>query len=89
MPKFEHIVLLSDGIRGHYHQSLGIAQWLEHLGSGELQPVVNVPKFSGWERFMRLKLLARLTATAVTPPVIKVAWLLSVSTKAVENRHVI
>ena len=56
MPKFEHIVVLSDGIRGHYHQSLGIAQWLERLGGGHLEEPVNVPKLSGLEKLMKLKL---------------------------------
>ena len=56
MPKFDHIILLSDGIRGHYHQSLGIAQWLERLGGGKLADPVNVPKFSGFEKIMKLKL---------------------------------
>ena len=27
----ERIILLNDGIRGHRHQALGIAQWLERL----------------------------------------------------------
>ena len=56
MPKFEHIILLSDGIRGHYHQSLGVAQWLEKLGGGHLEDPVNVPHFSGLERLLKLKL---------------------------------
>lgn len=56
MPKFDHIILLSDGIRGHYHQSLGIAQWLERLGAGSLGEPINVPKLSGLEKLMKLKL---------------------------------
>ena len=56
MPKFEHVVILSDGIRGHYHQSLGIAQWLERLGGGRLEGHVDVPKFSGLQKIMKLKL---------------------------------
>lgn len=56
MPKFEHVVILSDGIRGHYHQSLGIAQWLERLGGGRLEGHVEVPKFSGLQKIMKLKL---------------------------------
>ena len=58
MPKFNHIILLSDGIRGHYHQSLGIAQWLEKLGGGTLEEPVNVPKFSGINKLMKLKVFA-------------------------------
>ena len=56
MPKFDHIIVLSDGIRGHYHQSLGIAQWLERLGGGKLAEPVNVPQFSGLQRILKLKL---------------------------------
>lgn len=37
MPKFNHVVIVSDNIRGHYHQSLGIARWIERL-----QPNVEV-----------------------------------------------
>ena len=36
MPKFNRIIMISDGIRGHYHQSLGVVQWLERLGGGHL-----------------------------------------------------
>lgn len=56
MPKFEHIVVLSDGIRGHYHQSLGIAEWLERLGGGRLEGHIDVPKFSGLQKIMKLKM---------------------------------
>ncbi len=59
MPKFDHIILMSDGIRGHYHQSLGIAQWLEKMGGGHLEDPVNVPHFTGLERVMKLKLFVR------------------------------
>ena len=59
MPKFDHIILLSDGIRGHYHQSLGVAQWLERLGGGKLAEPVNVPQFSGLKRLMKLKVSSR------------------------------
>ena len=56
MPKFEHIVVLSDGIRGHLHQSLGIAQWLERMGGGRVEDPVEVPKFSGLQKLLKLKL---------------------------------
>ena len=59
MPKFEHIVIFSDGIRGHYHQSLGVAQWLERLGGGQLEDTVEVPKFSGLEKLLKLKVRVR------------------------------
>ena len=58
MPKFEHIIILSDGIRGHYHQSVGIAQWLERLGGGHVEETVSVPKLSGLDRFLKLKMFA-------------------------------
>lgn len=57
MQKFDHIILMSDGIRGHYHQSLGVAQWLERLGGGHLEDPVNVPKFHGLSRLLKMKLL--------------------------------
>ena len=56
MPKFDQIILLSDGIRGHYHQSLGVAQWLERMGGGHIEEPVNVPRLSGLDRLMKLKL---------------------------------
>ena len=56
MPKFDRIIIISDGIRGHYHQSLGVAQWLERLGGGHLEESVNVPKLSGINKLLRLKL---------------------------------
>ena len=59
MPKFEHIIILSDGIRGHYHQSLGVAQWLERLGGGHLEEPVNVPKFSGLSKLLKMKVFVK------------------------------
>ena len=56
MPKFDQIILLSDGIRGHYHQSLGVAQWLERMGGGRLGEPVNVPRLTGVNKLLRLKL---------------------------------
>ena len=56
MPKFEHIIIVSDGIRGHYHQSLGVAQWLERLGGGNLDATITIPKLSGLAWLLRLKL---------------------------------
>ena len=56
MPKFDRIILLSDGIRGHYHQSLGIAQWIERLGGGHVEEPITVPRFSGFEKLLKLKL---------------------------------
>lgn len=50
-------VILSDGIRGHFHQSLGVARWLERLGGVELEPTILVPKLS---LLMRKLLVRRL-----------------------------
>ena len=56
MPKFDHIVLISDGIRGHYHQSLGIAEWLVRLGGAELHQPVNIPHLTGLDWLFKLKI---------------------------------
>ena len=56
MPKFDHIVLISDGIRGHYHQSMGIAEWLERLGGSTLHQPVNIPRLTGSEWLFKLKI---------------------------------
>ena len=52
------IVLLSDGVPGHKHQSSGIARWLERLG-GACVHEIEVPRLTGLKRFIYLKLLAR------------------------------
>ena len=54
----KRVVILSDGIRGHKHQSLGIARWIERLCGAEVCEV-EVPRLSGLKRFCRLKLAAR------------------------------
>ena len=59
MPKFDNIIVLSDGIRGHYHQSLGIAQWLERMGGGRLSEPIDVPKLSGMNKLLKLKLFVQ------------------------------
>ena len=51
------IIILTDGIRGHYHQSLGIANWLKRLSNAEVE-TVSVPKFKGVKRFLYLKIFA-------------------------------
>ena len=53
------VIILSDGIRGHFHQSLGIARWLERLGEIEIEPIVFVPKVRGLRRLFTMKLAAR------------------------------
>ena len=57
MPKFKRIVIISDGIRGHYHQSLGVAEWLERLSGAALDPsAVAIPEMPLFERLIKLKL---------------------------------
>ena len=58
----KHVVILSDGIRGHFHQSLGVSRWLERLGGVISEPVILVPKFSGLRRIAMMKILARKLA---------------------------
>ncbi len=52
------VVLVSDGIRGHRHQSLGVARWLERLYGAEVSEV-EVSRLAGFRRFLQLKLRAR------------------------------
>jgi hypothetical protein len=51
------VVVLKDGIRGHENQSLGVAHWLEVAGAEVLS--FEVPKLSGLQRFLRLKVGSR------------------------------
>ena len=60
MPDFKRVVIISDGIRGHLHQSLGIAEWLERLAGIELDPsTINVPAMSMSHRLLKMKLFVR------------------------------
>ena len=60
MPKFRRTVIVSDGIRGHYHQSLGVAEWMERLSGTTLDPLtVTIPEMSIFDRIMKLKLFVR------------------------------
>ncbi|MDO9507789.1 MAG: ELM1/GtrOC1 family putative glycosyltransferase, partial [Thermovirgaceae bacterium] len=52
------VFVLKDGIRGHESQSAGIAWWLQRLAGSEILEI-DIPGFSGFERFLRLKVLAR------------------------------
>lgn len=73
------IVLLSDGIRGHKHQSLGIARWLERLCGASIHEI-EVPHLSGLKRFRALKLQARRLGQA-SPEAAK-KWLMDSGFKA-------
>ncbi|MBQ3758407.1 MAG: mitochondrial fission ELM1 family protein [Synergistaceae bacterium] len=60
MPKFRRTVIISDGIRGHYHQSLGVAEWMERLSGTSLDPsTVTIPHMSIFDRVLKLKLFVR------------------------------
>ena len=59
MADFEHVVVLSDGIRGHYHQAVGVANWLRKLGGIQVDPAINVPTFQGFQKFLRMKFFVR------------------------------
>ena len=63
MPEFKHVVVVSDGIRGHYHQAGGIAEWIERLNGAKFEDTINIPKFSGLKKFMALKVSARKLRT--------------------------
>ena len=56
MQKFKHVLVISDGIRGHYHQSLGVAIWISKLGGASLDPFIDVPKISSFKRATTMKL---------------------------------
>lgn len=60
MPKFRRTVIISDGIRGHYHQSLGVAEWMERLSGTPLDPsTLVIPELSIFDRVLKLKLFVR------------------------------
>ncbi len=54
-----NIIILSDDIRGHFHQSLGVAKWLERLADAHIENIISVPKFKGFKKFLTLKISAR------------------------------
>ncbi len=57
------IVLFVDETRGHNHQSLGVARWVERLcGAGIYE--IRVPSFSGLQRLRILKQQARRLGSA-------------------------
>ena len=55
MPDFKHVVIVSDNIRGHYHQSLGVAEWIGRLGGAEVGEPVKLPEISSMKKFWGLK----------------------------------
>ena len=59
MPAFKHVVVVSDNIRGHYHQSLGVAIWLEKLGNVKIEDPMKMPQISSLQKFMKLKISGR------------------------------
>ena len=56
MPDFKHVVIVSDNIRGHYHQSLGVAEWLGRLGGAEVGEPVKLPEISSMKKIFGLKM---------------------------------
>jgi len=59
MPQFDHVVIVSDNIRGHYHQSLGVAEWLGRLGNAEVEEPVKLPELSPMQKLFSLKFAGR------------------------------
>ena len=57
MKGFKRTVIISDGIRGHLHQSLGVGEWLERLSGAALEPFpINVPEMSALNKLIKLKI---------------------------------
>ena len=59
----KRVVLLVDNTRGHFHQSQGIARWLERLCGAELCEI-KVPILTGLRRFRVLKMQGRQLGSA-------------------------
>ena len=68
----ERVVLLIDDTRGHMHQSMGIARWLERLCGADLHEI-RVPILSGLKRFRVLKMQGRHLGSASSEEIKK--WL--------------
>ena len=66
------VVLLIDDTRGHFHQSRGIARWLERLCGADVREI-QVPILKGLRRFLVLKIQGRHLDSA-SPEEAK-AWL--------------
>ena len=52
------VLVVSDGIRGHENQSVGIAWWLSEICGARLK-TLEIPKISGWSRFLWYKIRSR------------------------------
>ncbi len=59
----KRVVLLVDNTRGHFHQSQGIARWLERLCGAEIHEI-KVPILTGLRRFRVLKMQGRQLGSA-------------------------
>ena len=59
MPEFKHVVIVSDNIRGHYHQSLGIAEWLGRLSNIKVEEPLKLPEISSLQKILKLKIAGR------------------------------
>jgi len=59
MPQFDHVVIVSDNIRGHYHQSLGVAEWIGRLGNADVEEPIKLPDISSLQKIFGLKIKGR------------------------------
>lgn len=59
----KRVVLLVDNTRGHFHQSQGIARWLERLCGAKIHEI-KVPILTGLRRFRVLKMQGRQLGSA-------------------------
>ena len=66
------VVILSDGIRGHLHQSRGVAHWIAAATGADVVER-DVPHLSGMKRFLLMKVAARKLRHASTDESIR--WL--------------
>ena len=62
MQGFKRVVIISDGIRGHFHQSLGVAKWLERIAEVKQEKIITVPKLHGIRKLVMMKISARKIA---------------------------
>jgi mitochondrial fission protein ELM1 len=82
-PEIERIVLVGDGIRGHWHQILGIGRWLQRLCGATLVEV-EAPRLEGLGRFLSLKVAAKHLRTAHAEEA--QAWLIASAGKELLDR---